>query len=1454
MRRCKHFGIRRILAFGMVLLLLCGSVLPGYAADTGKELHITCAEDLCAFAKACTFDAYSNGLTVYLDADIDISDTDFAEVPTFGGKFYGQGYTISGYMRNDHGTGIGFFGELRAGAVVKELNIEGLLLPGGSKNEVGGIVGVNHGTILSCRFFGTVSGGSAVGGIAGINEADGRISMCSVGGCIVGEHSTGGVAGKNYGVILRSENDARVNTILSEKTFHIDELELQMMTSFSMDETAAITDTGGIAGYSQGIVQGCTNRGTVGYPHVGYNTGGIVGRQSGYISGCTNEGIIYGRKDIGGIVGQMEPYSVWDISETGMDQLRAALDTLEALINDTANHINDASYAVSAQLSSAKNSLNDAQKALDVIADDAEDFVNSNVAVVNDVTARVSETVDGLSVAAVSMTDASAALADAIDQYTTAMHGLESSVGTLDDAFSVMEPGLDDLKAAMQTFSAASDSFHHALSEVLAGLGDAEAEKRAADDIQTACGAFTNAFVVLSQAADRLVSETEILRDTVLWNQAIEEIQMGASLLSIAAGNMNQAVQQVMYALIAWNHDFNPAAVQTMLRSAAAALSSMANASSQFSEGMQHLVNGMKQAIPQIPQTPENQVLWNQITDDLSAIYALFEAYKNDTNPDKQFDYAAFSQYLSEIGTALSALAGQIDFSGIQTGYDEICQGVAALQNAAASLEAASAALQDVMAAIGNVVPDPQKAQADMDAVASAVIVLADRLQDCSEAVQYILHGLRLLTDAVDMEEAADTVKVQLLAMTSSLVDMADALDRMQEAAQALAECVDIEQLQTGLQGIGAVADEIGNAFAALADGVTALQDAVPYIREAGSQAEDAAAAAAQATAQTKTAADALTNSLAAVRDTVGTLSGQPVISFQPLGQSARKSRENLSDALFSLQTAVGGMDAAAVHAADRLTEDIQKINAQLNEVFHLLLDMVEDAASISTNLHDYEEDISEETAESLTTGKVYNSVNRGEISGDLNIGGIAGAMSVEYDFDLEDDMHLTENITKGAKYLTRAVIMNCKNYNGVTAKKNNAGGIVGQMMLGYLSACESYGDVDSTSGRYVGGIAGLSESKIHASYARCRLSGTADVGGIAGTGHSITDCISLVQIENAQENAAAIAGSADGTVKGNRYISDTLAGVGRVSYAGAADAVSYSTLCAKENLPDDFRQFHVYFYADDVLCNTVAFSYGDTIQSAQIPAPPQKDGYFAAWDRTDFFNLTGELTVHAIYKRNITLLSSNQTREDGRPVVLREGIYDDRAVLQLQSRADYQLPMLQTIPDVIVEQLQTFFGIQSGWLYDRLQAWAAHSVKAVEYWTVSVKNAVKDFGAVRYLPAEDVRVDAVYCLSGTVWDHQKTEKDGSYAVIASAGQTVTFAVATYHRAFLYGTCILVVGGFLLILILIIGVPFWIIRAGKRRRALRTRQICIASPNYDTYDDNGTKLHLFRTDTDDDLN
>ena len=101
--------------------------------------------------------------------------------------------------------------------------------------------------------------------------------------------------GENHGVVINCGNDANVNTTVDQNEVDLSELTLNDL--IGTENAADITDIGGIAGTSSGVVRACLNRGTVGYLHIGYNIGGIVGSQTGYVEGCVNYGPVYARKE-----------------------------------------------------------------------------------------------------------------------------------------------------------------------------------------------------------------------------------------------------------------------------------------------------------------------------------------------------------------------------------------------------------------------------------------------------------------------------------------------------------------------------------------------------------------------------------------------------------------------------------------------------------------------------------------------------------------------------------------------------------------------------------------------------------------------------------------------------------------------------------------------------------------------------------------------------------------------------------------------------------------------------------------------------------------------------------------------------------------------------------------------------------------------------------------------------
>ena len=316
MRKVVSGVNKKMIGLLLALTILVSLVLPVYADEETQSdeaqtttileyLEISTADEFLAFAESCRLDSYSVGLVVTLKRDIDLTGTAFSGVPIFSGYFDGDGHEIKGIQVTGDGSSQGLFRYLTSIATVRDLKVAATVAPGGSANYVGAIAGENLGSIIECAVVADVSGNSYVGGIAGINGVSGLIEDCHVRGYIVGTHQVGGIVGENLGIIRGCANRASVNMEAKDNAVDLSDITLEALTgSESIDTT---TDIGGIAGRSTGVIRKCNNHGSVGYPHIGYNVGGIAGTQSGHIVDCNNFGVVNGRKEVGGIVGQMEP-------------------------------------------------------------------------------------------------------------------------------------------------------------------------------------------------------------------------------------------------------------------------------------------------------------------------------------------------------------------------------------------------------------------------------------------------------------------------------------------------------------------------------------------------------------------------------------------------------------------------------------------------------------------------------------------------------------------------------------------------------------------------------------------------------------------------------------------------------------------------------------------------------------------------------------------------------------------------------------------------------------------------------------------------------------------------------------------------------------------------------------------------------------------------------------------
>jgi TolA-binding protein len=378
---------KRLAAWSLCLVFFFSAIPVGALralAEDGDTVYIGSVADLTYLAEKCVQDVWSEGVTVRLTTDLDLTGSDFSCIPLFSGLFDGQGHTISGFTITYSGSRQGFFRQILTGAVVQNLHLEGSVQPDGTRQNVGGIAGLNYGTIQNCSFSGSVGGTRAVGGIAGVNQSAGQILNCTVEGIVSGEHRTGGIAGENLGAISGCENNASVNTTYQSSIQTEDD-----DTTLEADELLSLSDAGGIAGYSSGSVADCVNNASVGYHHVGYNIGGIVGRQSGRIERCTNNGAVRGRKDVGGILGQMDPDTGWNLSTANVNALQSSLDDLQdalsGLITDLENTIDVAGSSISNALDSAK----EAGDAAGTVLKDVESWANLNLSTLNDLSERV---------------------------------------------------------------------------------------------------------------------------------------------------------------------------------------------------------------------------------------------------------------------------------------------------------------------------------------------------------------------------------------------------------------------------------------------------------------------------------------------------------------------------------------------------------------------------------------------------------------------------------------------------------------------------------------------------------------------------------------------------------------------------------------------------------------------------------------------------------------------------------------------------------------------------------------------------------------------------------------------------------------------------------------------------------------------------------------------------------
>lgn len=208
----------------------------------------------------------------------------------FTGTFDGLGHTINGLTVNAPSSSyVGLFGSVGSGGRVQNLGLAGGSVNGSA--EVGGLAGVNSGTISNAYASGSVNGSSAgyhVGGLVGLNW--GTINKAYATANVSGSSWVGGLAGLNFGTVSNA---------------------------YAMGSVSGGSWVGGLVGANFSTVGNAYATGSVS----GSNwVGGLAGLNDRAISNAYATGSVSGGSSVGGLVGLnygTVSNSFWDTTTAG---------------------------------------------------------------------------------------------------------------------------------------------------------------------------------------------------------------------------------------------------------------------------------------------------------------------------------------------------------------------------------------------------------------------------------------------------------------------------------------------------------------------------------------------------------------------------------------------------------------------------------------------------------------------------------------------------------------------------------------------------------------------------------------------------------------------------------------------------------------------------------------------------------------------------------------------------------------------------------------------------------------------------------------------------------------------------------------------------------------------------------------------------------------------------------
>ena len=1420
--KTKNRIVALSVSISILLSLLIPLLIPTVALASEETIYISSAEDLLELSKKCSYDAWSTGKTVVLTADISLDGVDFAPIATFNGVFDGQRHTISGLNISGAYSPVGLFSSLEKAGVIKNLTVKGAIVPNGDKGYVGGIVGINSGRIEGSVFVGTVIGSSDIGGIAGLNKVSGSISECAVEGEILGENRTGGIAGSNEGLISSCKSEAKVNTISVTPSLSLDEINISLtldITKIPSLNNMTMSDTGGICGYSTGIVIGCENNGDVGYPHIGYNVGGIIGRNSGHLVGNKNNADINGRKDVGGIVGQIEPHISYDLSEDLLLSLKTELDKLEVAVNGALGSTGDGIPGISTRLDTILDNLKGATSSLDKIINDGSRYGNDLIGEVNRVSEVVGEVISQLSGITDELPELSKLLGDSLSELEAALKNLESfssisqdmlndiigacddiskafsfltesirrinaSIGMLESSITVndkdsLESSLEQIADGISEFVKATDGFTSALNGAVDILQNIPWMDDAVNEVNQLVDIFGEISISMSKIYDATIEIDENI--DIYWSKFEETGDSIATAIGHFA-DMTDSLADAME-LIDGGIGKTSEGFEMLFGSVKAEDSDAMNeAIAKIGEGADMLIDGavkMGEALSEISETvkglDENSELGETVSVLIDAIGDIAEYG------------AGASEAIVTLGSGLSSALNnlKIDFDGIKNGGALIISGVGDISDSINKMKDAIRQMSDGMAALDTaitavneavIIKDEAKLSSSLDSLYLALGEIIDSTVEMSVVLDQITDTLsEAIVWSEELTLAVGGITAAMNEMTGALVKVQDGVDLLRASIT-----FDPAVAASGLRLIREGLSFMMHASSSIKDCFNHISDALVKINSGSDALNGAITDLKECIGKMRDAMGNVSSICEKVGLLVGYLNGVDPVQLPTLPDSITATANQLFIHLLAIENEIKLLNAEISGLGSELVGQLGIIN----EIFGNLSDNI---VNIIYSLNDgsfIDNNVNEAEIDTVTQGKLFSCINYGNVFGDINVGGIGGTMGLEYALDPEDDMSGELTVTQKKQYRLKAVIHACQNEGNVTSKYDCAGGITGKMDLGLIYGCEAYCNVESQSGSYVGGIAGITAGLISQCFTKSSLYGDKYIGGIVGSGVSesysgdssmVRNCYSMVEIKRYTQYAGAISGANIGEYSENLFVSDSLAGIDRISYLGKAEPISFEDLIKRRNIPDKFHRFTLEFVADGNILHSIEFEYGSSFDTSVFPEIPEKAGYYGYWDMLSLENLVFDTTVSVVYKPYITAIGSEEKRENDREIFFVQGDFIEGENISLKEGCD-------TTELSLVEKFFT---------EDQL----------VESWILTIPKDNLAVNNIHFLPNNEHA--RIFIKIDGIWQEAQTAQFGSYLAFDVSGDVIEIAVVE-HSIKLMPLILLLAGAFIILISVIV--------------------------------------------------